>query len=228
MHEHDDSCMAQAMSESANCADLHEHGDDTPRASRRGLFRAAALIGAGAALAPAAPALAHDKPGKSANQGFTLVVMPDTQYLFDEDRGDSRPLDASLRWILDHTEDENIAFLTHLGDLTQNGLADEFAAIGRSFGVLDRAGAAYSVLAGNHDIRSTPTTSVVTRPVCERPGRRGSARPTASCRPGPTRVGPGLLGRTIDPHGPIRHDPGNSDPWLDTWFYSNPIFVDVR
>ncbi|MER5300799.1 PHP domain-containing protein [Streptomyces lasiicapitis] len=41
------------------------------------------------------------------------------------------------------------------------------------------------------------------------------------------RNGPGLLGATIDPHGPIRHEPGNGDPWVDTWLYTNPVFVDV-
>ncbi|ONI87726.1 histidinol-phosphatase [Saccharothrix sp. ALI-22-I] len=41
------------------------------------------------------------------------------------------------------------------------------------------------------------------------------------------RNGPGLLGATIDPHGPIPHEPGNGDPWQDTWCYTNPIFVDV-
>ncbi|MEV1069056.1 PHP domain-containing protein [Streptomyces sp. NPDC050263] len=41
------------------------------------------------------------------------------------------------------------------------------------------------------------------------------------------RHGTGYLGAFVDPHGPIPHDPGNGDPWADTWFYSNPIFVDV-
>jgi hypothetical protein len=41
------------------------------------------------------------------------------------------------------------------------------------------------------------------------------------------RNGPGLLGRRIDPHGPLPHPRGDGDPWLDTWFYTNPIFVDV-
>jgi hypothetical protein len=41
------------------------------------------------------------------------------------------------------------------------------------------------------------------------------------------RHGAGYLGAAIDPHGPIPHEPGNGDPWADTWFYSNPIFVDV-
>ncbi|WP_084598809.1 LamG-like jellyroll fold domain-containing protein [Actinoplanes subtropicus] len=160
MHDHGDSCLQHALSSSANCADLHEHGDTTPRASRRGLLRAAGLLGAGAMATAALPAAAAEANPRGTFQNdcdsprFTLVVIPDTQYLFDEDRGDSRPLEASLRWILDHAEDENIVFLSHLGDLTQNGLASEFASIGKAFERLDRAGAAYSVLAGNHDIDS--------------------------------------------------------------------------
>jgi hypothetical protein len=42
------------------------------------------------------------------------------------------------------------------------------------------------------------------------------------------RNGPGLRGRQVDPHGPLPHPPGEGDPWLDTWLYTNPIFIDVR
>ncbi|MFG1669412.1 PHP domain-containing protein [Streptomyces sp. Y7] len=41
------------------------------------------------------------------------------------------------------------------------------------------------------------------------------------------RNGAGHLGASVDPHGPIPHAPGDGDPWTDTWFYSNPVFVDV-
>ncbi|MEY9995926.1 hypothetical protein ABIE67_007958 [Streptomyces sp. V4I8] len=41
------------------------------------------------------------------------------------------------------------------------------------------------------------------------------------------RQGAGYLGASVDPHGPIPHAPGDGDPWADTWFYSNPVFVDV-
>ncbi|WP_030662710.1 PHP domain-containing protein [Streptomyces cellulosae] len=41
------------------------------------------------------------------------------------------------------------------------------------------------------------------------------------------RNGTGYLGASVDPHGPIPHVPGDGDPWADTWFYANPIFVDV-
>ncbi|MER7478063.1 PHP domain-containing protein [Streptomyces sp. NPDC126510] len=42
------------------------------------------------------------------------------------------------------------------------------------------------------------------------------------------RNGAGYLGASVDPHGPVPHAPGDGDPWADTWFYSNPVFVDVE
>ncbi|MFD8422754.1 histidinol-phosphatase [Streptomyces sp. NPDC059668] len=41
------------------------------------------------------------------------------------------------------------------------------------------------------------------------------------------RHGTGYLGASVDPHGPVPHVPGDGDPWVDTWFYANPVFVDV-
>ncbi|MEY9834943.1 LamG-like jellyroll fold domain-containing protein [Streptacidiphilus sp. EB103A] len=89
---------------------------------------------------------------------FTVVVMPDTQYMFDEDRIHPVPMEASFRYVLDPAgraggSDENIVFLAHLGDVTNNGLAEEYAAATKVFDMLDRAGASYGVLAGNHDVR---------------------------------------------------------------------------
>ncbi|MFI8889754.1 PHP domain-containing protein [Streptomyces paradoxus] len=42
------------------------------------------------------------------------------------------------------------------------------------------------------------------------------------------RNGTGYLGASVDPRGPVPHAPGDGDPWADTWFYSNPVFVDVE
>lgn len=86
---------------------------------------------------------------------FTLAVMPDTQYLFDGPSIDKAPVEASLRYLLEHGREENIVFLSHLGDLTQNGAKAECAAIGDAFRLLDRQGVGYSVLAGNHDVKSS-------------------------------------------------------------------------
>ncbi|MBB5791614.1 histidinol-phosphatase [Jiangella mangrovi] len=36
---------------------------------------------------------------------------------------------------------------------------------------------------------------------------------------------PGFLGAAIDPEGPALDVVGNADPWIDLWFYTNPIWV---
>ncbi|MEU0031429.1 LamG-like jellyroll fold domain-containing protein [Streptomyces sp. NPDC006335] len=130
-------------------------------AGRRGFLRATALLGAAATAGLALPAVAEAstsgrRPDPESRR-FTLAVMPDTQYLFDGPSIDKAPVEASLRYLLEHGKDENIVFLSHLGDLTQNGAAAEFAAIGEAFGLLDRRGVGYSVLAGNHDVKSSST-----------------------------------------------------------------------
>lgn len=132
-------------------------------AGRRSFLRATALLGAvataGTALpaaeAAAAPASAAGPRPDPDSRRFTLAVMPDTQYLFDGPSIDKAPVEASLRYLLEHGRDENIVFLSHLGDLTQNGARDEFTAIGEAFEILDRRGIGYSVLAGNHDVKSS-------------------------------------------------------------------------
>ncbi|MFG2361133.1 LamG-like jellyroll fold domain-containing protein [Streptomyces mirabilis] len=131
-------------------------------AGRRNFLRATALIGAAATTSVALPAVTAQAATREANwrpdadsRRFTLAVMPDTQYLFDGPSINPAPIEASLRYLLEHGKDENIVFLSHLGDITENGGQDEFAAAGKAFELLDRRGVGYSVLAGNHDIRSS-------------------------------------------------------------------------
>jgi hypothetical protein len=143
----------------------HDQGEAVPQADagRRNFLRATALMGAVAAVVPAAgTASAAESPASAArwrpdpdSRRFTLAVMPDTQYLFDGPSIDKAPVEASLRYLLEHGREENIVFLSHLGDLTQNGAKQECAAIGEAFRLLDRKGVGYSVLAGNHDVRSS-------------------------------------------------------------------------
>ncbi|MFE9448413.1 LamG-like jellyroll fold domain-containing protein [Streptomyces sp. NPDC006739] len=129
-------------------------------AARRSFLRATALLGAAATAGAALPAVAEAASASGRrpdpdSRRFTLAVMPDTQYLFDGPSIDKAPVEASLRYLLEHGREENIVFLSHLGDLTQNGAPQEFAAIGEAFGLLDRRGVGYSVLAGNHDVKSS-------------------------------------------------------------------------
>jgi len=70
------------------------------------------------------------------------------------------PQEASFRYIVEGASQDgpaadNIVFLAHLGDLTEDGLTQEFAHVTKVFDYLDRSGVAYSVLAGNHDINSS-------------------------------------------------------------------------
>ncbi|MFF9115075.1 LamG-like jellyroll fold domain-containing protein [Streptomyces massasporeus] len=143
----------------------HDHDlGEAPRAGagRRGFLRATALLGATAAAVTALPAVTAEAAASTwrpdpRSRRFTLAVMPDTQYLFDGPSIDKAPVEASLRYLLEHGREENIVFLSHLGDLTQNGAKEEFSAIGEAFRLLDRRGVGYSVLAGNHDVKSSTT-----------------------------------------------------------------------
>ncbi|MBT2416538.1 metallophosphoesterase [Streptomyces sp. ISL-22] len=136
-------------------------------AARRGFLRATALLGAAATASVALPATAEAASAEAAtadrrrpdpdSRRFTLAVMPDMQYLFDGPSIDKAPVEASLRYLLEHGREENIVFLSHLGDLTQNGTRPEVTAISEAFRLLDRRGVGYSVLAGNHDVKSSTT-----------------------------------------------------------------------
>ncbi|WP_030490665.1 LamG-like jellyroll fold domain-containing protein [Micromonospora chokoriensis] len=83
---------------------------------------------------------------------FALAVLPDTQYLFDEDSADPEPLKATFRYLNQERKDANIVFMTHLGDVTEHGSEHEIALAAETFRTLDGK-LPYSVLAGNHDIR---------------------------------------------------------------------------
>jgi len=97
---------------------------------------------------PAGPRWAPDEESPR----FTIAVLPDTQYLFDGEALHPEALRASLRYVLDTQARHNTVFLAHLGDVTQNGAEAEVACAAAEFDVLDHAGAAWSAVAGNHDV----------------------------------------------------------------------------
>ncbi|WP_462418446.1 LamG-like jellyroll fold domain-containing protein [Kytococcus sp. Marseille-QA3725] len=88
---------------------------------------------------------------------FTLAVMPDTQYLFDDDSIHPEPLTASLKYLQRERRRQDIAFLAHLGDLTENGLRHEVEAFDRAWDRLRHTGIPFSLLAGNHDVGNDTT-----------------------------------------------------------------------
>jgi hypothetical protein len=93
--------------------------------------------------------------GGGNNQRFSIAVIPDTQYLFDEDRYDPEVLRKTLQWVVDHTRDKNIVFTVQLGDIVNNGLASEFAQASDVFKIFDSNNIQYGYAAGNHDINGS-------------------------------------------------------------------------
>jgi hypothetical protein len=135
----------------------------TMESNRRTFLLGTGLAAAAAGAVTVAPGLAiaaaandFDRSGDwrpdPDSPRFTVAVMPDTQYLFDADRIHPAPLAASLRYLLDNGRAQNIVFLAHLGDLTENGQPGEMDRISEVWDTLDRHGVAYSVVAGNHDV----------------------------------------------------------------------------
>ncbi|WP_210583745.1 LamG-like jellyroll fold domain-containing protein [Streptomyces sp. GESEQ-35] len=134
----------------------HQH-----RLDRRTLLQAAVVIPAAGAVVTAAEAQAASAAvngGRSRfdteSPRFALAVLPDTQYLFDADSSDPAPLRATFRYLAAEREQANIAFMTHLGDVTEHGTEQEIALAADTFGAI-HGKVPYSVLAGNHDIRSS-------------------------------------------------------------------------
>ncbi|MCI2240409.1 metallophosphoesterase [Kineococcus sp. TRM81007] len=144
----------------------------TPDLSRRALIASGLTVPAAAAAAsPAAasPASASPAQPRAAAAGgpfdadsprFTLAVLPDTQYLFDADAADPAPLAATLAWLREHRAEENIAFLAHLGDVTEHGTEAETALAARVFDTElppGRRNLPHAVVAGNHDVSGEDT-----------------------------------------------------------------------
>jgi hypothetical protein len=169
-----------SSSQPSNGHASHEHSSDGQSSTgpgRRAFLRTAGLAGVGAAALgsiTAGPALAATSPSNAAPNAhagwnpdpnsprFTLAVMPDTQFLYWGTQGsiNPEPQEESFRYIIANSgkgSDSNIVFMAHLGDLTEDAAASSFQSVGQAFDVMDSAGAAYSVLAGNHDVSGDDT-----------------------------------------------------------------------
>ncbi|WPF65313.1 MULTISPECIES: LamG-like jellyroll fold domain-containing protein [unclassified Corynebacterium] len=116
------------------------------------------------------PALARAQASAQAGSGFTIGVLPDTQFYSRYATPDTgnlyrarygvEPYLEQTRWLARHREELGIAFVTHLGDIVdQADVAQEWEVASAAMSVLDDAALPYSVLPGNHDIseqRPTP------------------------------------------------------------------------
>jgi hypothetical protein len=91
---------------------------------------------------------------------FTVVALPDTQYYSAEINGGLAAMfDAQTQWIVDNQVSRNIAYVTHLGDCTENGnVTAEWQRADAAMQLLEDplttglpSGIPYSITVGNHD-----------------------------------------------------------------------------
>ena len=74
----------------------------------------------------------YGRAKSTAGANFTLAVLPDTQYYTSRTTATSLSacqtyasiFNAQTQWIVDHRTTNNIAFVSHLGDMTDTGNND--------------------------------------------------------------------------------------------------------
>ncbi len=163
---------------------LHERPElivtfDSDPANRAPQITAQRTVGEGASVR--LEAVAHDEDGDElevvfhgrrraqADDDFTVVVLPDTQYYVAEKHGGRVAMfDAQVDWIVKNAQRLNIGFVLHVGDLVDHGdryhaewkhvaaalrRLDDPQATGRPEGI------PYAVCLGNHD--QTPNGEIL-------------------------------------------------------------------
>ncbi|MCO4773515.1 MAG: metallophosphoesterase [Deltaproteobacteria bacterium] len=114
-------------------------------------MRTAALLFATclAACSPGTDPETAEDTGDAEDPWFTLLVIPDTQYLtLNPEYG---MLETMMEWILDNHEALNIKMVLQEGDLTHNNTDAEWAEADAGFSMLDGV-VPYAVCVGNHDM----------------------------------------------------------------------------
>lgn len=111
--------------------------------SRRTLLRALCV-------ASTAPLVSSGETEAAPGDPWTVVALPDTQKYAERARRASIPA-AQTQWILDNREAENIRFVSHEGDIVDNGDRElEWERMDDAMSTLDGE-LPYSVVTGNHD-----------------------------------------------------------------------------
>ncbi|MBB6480737.1 metallophosphoesterase [Spirochaeta isovalerica] len=79
---------------------------------------------------------------------FSIVLLPDTQYYTQYH---PETYYRQTQWIADNRAENNIQFVIHLGDLTDDNTFRQWRVADRAHTILDDANIPYSVIPGNHD-----------------------------------------------------------------------------
>ncbi|SIO36692.1 metallophosphoesterase [Chitinophaga niabensis] len=101
-------------------------------------------------------------PGTAATTApgdFTIVVLPDTQYYLGQPQLGGTPamFNAQISWIKNNQVAENIAYVAHLGDISEHGDNPNYAAtewkLARDaiYGLENPVSIPYGLAVGNHD-----------------------------------------------------------------------------
>jgi diacylglycerol kinase family enzyme len=93
---------------------------------------------------------------------FTVAVLPDTQKYSEQQL---QPFFDQTQWIANNADSENIAFVSHVGDVVENGAQyeSEWVFADAAMDILDGTDIPYSVTIGNHDYDIAGTHSTVNR-----------------------------------------------------------------
>lgn len=91
--------------------------------------------------------LVDGEPAAIAAGSFTIVALPDSQHYA---RKDPAGYLAQTEWIAKNREARNIAFVAHLGDITNNNLPEQWELAAKAHATLDGQVPCFMCL-GNHD-----------------------------------------------------------------------------
>ncbi len=90
-------------------------------------------------------------------ESFSIIILPDTQHY---SQYYPEIFINQTQWIVDKKSDLNVAFVSSLGDIVQNGDSiSEWENAAGSMKILDEDGVSWEVLPGNHDFESDGSLS---------------------------------------------------------------------
>lgn len=129
------------------------------------LFMLLNSVPSGLARERDAPYLAGTKPLPPMPMdagSFTLVIIPDTQSYIGKDckltPNSKKPvtnpnLEAQVKWIREHIQDQRIAFVSHVGDIVEKDRSEEWEVARQHLDTL-RGAVPFSLTVGNHDMNA--------------------------------------------------------------------------
>lgn len=137
----------------------------------RQLLRPAVLALAVAVVAR--PAVAPSEPTLDAapDGSFSVVVIPDSQKYrgrgtksepMSTNEVTNATLDSHVRWIVGNVEAQRVAFVTHVGDIVDRKVPEQWAVARRCMDRLDGL-VPYGVAPGNHDMSASGNSAMFVR-----------------------------------------------------------------